>query len=166
MPEKMLGVDITVVDATAQHELGTEYLDGRTGKKYRYVKATAAVTKSNALQYDSGNADEPNAVKHTDAAAQAFAGWVPDNLASNPASGNFFWMLIRGKLVDGNVATGVAANDVLGSTSTAGRVAKLDSAGANPTQAEHRAALGALVGCRAIAMDAEASNKAELMIHS
>lgn len=144
---KELGIDPTVVDTTAQHELGAEVEEivggsgsitrvvnnngiGTTGtstttiyapnKRYRYCKATAAIAQYDAVQWDLADTDKPYAVKKTAATTDLGIGIC--EVAGVAVATPYFWLTIRGYVPVANVATGTTAGKMLAPSGTAGRL--------------------------------------------
>lgn len=145
--EKELGIDITSVSATAEHELGTivrdprgqmagsqtrkfntngiglgttsqtEYFD--SGKEYIYVRADAAIAQYDACMMKLGETDDPFAVVKTAAATDRC--WGICEWASVDAN-DYFWMTVRGWVPIANVADASAQGDLLTPSATAGRL--------------------------------------------
>lgn len=146
---KELGVDPTMVDLSAggaQHELGAELAEivGGQGsitrlvntngiyngqvstttyynpnKRYRYVRATAAIAQYDAVMYDTAGADTPYSVKKT-AATTSFGFGICE--CTPVTTGDYFWLTVHGYVPIANVATGTTNNAFVAPSATAGRL--------------------------------------------
>lgn len=158
--QKLLGIDLTATPSTtAAHELGIEVDDVRGAQgvvtypwypngqqstatvtynyapssRFRYVKAGGTITAGNAVRIDftaahtSPDYARQNTVIETSAADQQIEGIA----MSSVTVGQYFWIMIHGFYRTANVATAAAAGDVLGSSSTAGRLATATPSAAN-----------------------------------
>lgn len=147
MSIKKLGIDLARACSTTQlHELGMEVTDPRGGEQdltytqylngvgtaitvrkkfapnacYRYVKFLGTVTAGDACRKD---VTATAAIRDATAIRTSAADQVLEGIAVLSAiSGQFGWLQFKGRFYDANVADASAAGDVLGSTSTAGRL--------------------------------------------
>ena len=183
MSQKVLGINLVEVPSTdPKHELGLEVDDPRGGQgqitytiypngvptsttvtynyspggRYRYVKAAGSINAGDAVRIDftASNSDKTrhNNVIQTSAADQSIEGVA----MATVTSGQYFWIMIKGRYVGANVATAAAAGDVLGSSSTAGRLATATPSAANAY------ATACSVGIRAVT--AGSSNTADIIV--
>ena len=146
MADKLLGIDITSVSATAEHELGMIGEDPRggtgsytrryntngigtgttaqtevygPGKKYMYVRADAAIAQYDACIFKLGETDDPFAVvKTVDASSFAIGVAEWGSIDAN----DYFWLTIKGYVPVANVADAVTAGQYVTPSSTAGRL--------------------------------------------
>lgn len=163
----MQGVNPLLTHATKQFALGTKAFDSKDpSRKLMYVQADDALTAGNACTFDfavggSGlAANKPYVVTHTSAVAQEVVG-IP---LVNFTAGYYGWIVIEGKVSDVNVASSVAAGDILVSTATAGRLNKHVSTATNPSDADHNALTQACGGAIPVAVTAESSNKSDVLL--
>jgi hypothetical protein len=144
---KELGIDVTSVSATAEHELGIIVDDPRggvsgsmtrryntngigtettaqvdyfaPGKRYIYVRADAAIAQYDACEMKLDETDAPFAVIKTASAASKLFGIC--EFASVDAN-DYFWLTIEGWIPIANVADASAQGDYLSPSATAGRL--------------------------------------------
>lgn len=152
------GVFVNEVDTSPRFALGTEHVLG--GTTYRYVVAASAIAAGDAVVLSVTHAEEPNAVAPCSAANQPIAGVAHVAIPN----GNYGWIIVRGRVPAGKVASGTAANAQLGSSSTSGTLSTI-SVGASYSQSEVQRVLAAAAGRAVIALDAEAGGTAELFIY-
>lgn len=126
--QKLMGVDVNVVDTVRKHELGLT-LDFADGTRRRYVKASGAIALNDALVMDTAvlTAAVPYVVKTSSAALQPIAGVC---MVSGVADTNFFWAVVGGK-ANVKVAAAVAAGAHLATTATAGTLDDVAAAAAD-----------------------------------
>ncbi len=142
---KLLGIDITSVSATAEHELGLIVEDPRggqgsytrryntngigtgttaettnyaPGKRYMYVRADAAIAQYDGCMFKLGETDDPFAVVKT-ADASSFALGVAEQASID--ANDYFWLTIEGYIPVANVADAVTAGQSITPSATAGR---------------------------------------------
>lgn len=118
---------------------GQEFWDAEKGKRYRFVKANAAIAANKACKYDPSQAD-PHTVIAT-AAETDYAEGV-NTTGQTVASGSSFFMLVEGECTP-LVATSIAAGVALVPSSTSGQLAAADGTGAEKICAVTKAASGA-----------------------
>ena len=143
---QILGFDPTQVDSTAKHPLGLEVHSvvsghgtetvvrntngiGTTGtsetkyleshKKYRYVRADAAIAQYDACMLKLGESDDPYAVVKTGAATDWCEGICE---VSGVDADEYFWLTIYGYVPIANVADASAEGDWVTPSATAGRL--------------------------------------------
>jgi len=188
MSAKLLGINPTQVDATAQHELGmivedtqggygtttkTIYPNGgaavtetiyRSGsKRYQYVRADAAIAQYDACMRKAGEADAPFAVVKTTASLQVLCAGICE--VSGVGADSYFWMTIHGYVPIANVADASAADDLLSPSATAGRLATATFTTTAATLDQLNAGVRtALSGILAVT-DGDANNRAAVYIH-
>lgn len=152
-----LGVDFTDVSATPRFTDGAQTLQDSV--EYSYVRAGAAIAAGDVLVVDVTAANEPNTLVPASALNQPVAA-----LALNAIPNGFYgWVVTRGRCPNVKVAASTAANAQLGTTATAGTASTI-TVSATPTQAEIQRVLAAASGRGLIALDAEASGRAEVEI--
>lgn len=159
---KGLGARVTETYTLAQSieagiALGEETEFG--GTRYRFVKAAGTVALGDALIFDTGNADEPNAVLASSAVNQPVAGIA--HVAITSAS--YGWIVVKGKVAVAKVAASTAAGGQLGTSAVAGTLSTM--AVTTPTAAEVSRILAAASGAGVIAMDAEAGGLTEVFVN-
>jgi hypothetical protein len=173
---KLLGIDLfRAAETTPRHEPGASFEDvrGKSGTltffdpasnsnitrryapsgRYRYVKATGTISAGDAVQLDvaASVAERDFSVIRTTAADQAWEG-----IAMVAAvAGQFLMIQTAGRYYNANVAT-PAAGDILGTTTTAGRLGTLVASAAN--------ALAAATGRSARCITAAASNLSDILL--
>ena len=175
MAIKELGIDVTQVDDTPQHELGAEVLEIRGGagtltrtyntngigiigtaettrydanKRYIYVRADAAIAQYDAVEMKLGETDDPYAVVKTAGATSPCWGIAEVAIGQD----KYGWITIHGFVLTANVADASAQGDFLSPSATAGR---LDSTALVASDARIRAVT-----------DGNASNQASVFLHT
>jgi hypothetical protein len=188
MAIKELGIDVTSVSATPEHELGVEVTEvvggqgtitrtyntngiGTTGvdtvsnyaanKRYRYVRADAAILAGDACMKKFGETDDPYAVVKTAATTDLVDGVaevaVPDQY--------YFFLTIHGFVKNVNVEDASARGDILGAGATAGRLTTPTFTTTAATLAQLQAGVkAAMKGIQAVT-DGSAGNLADIFIH-
>lgn len=149
MPSGLLGskvgVDLTLIDDVRKHELGSTYY-GADGRKYTYVKASAAIALGDACKVDFATGKYN--VNPTSAVAQVVLGIAQVAVAINL----FFWLVTGGEVV-GKLTAATAAGVRLGSSGVAGTLITLTAT--TPTTAEVIAAIAQAAGTGAMCRVAE-----------
>lgn len=168
MPDALLGVDVTKVYTSTTlvdpnqsinaPPLGTTWLDGLTGKRYKFIKCTGAWNAGDCIVIDETATDEPNGGKPCSAVSQVAIGIAKTTVALNGAG----WVQISGEYPTANVTTASQAGDKLGTTATSGRLGSITAA--TPSNAEVIAAIAAATGASFEALDNSASNVCQIMI--
>jgi hypothetical protein len=170
MSVKILGIDIFRVDTVAQHELGLIVDDVRGGQggpitikqfiddplpiikefspdgKYKYVRASTAITIGDSVRIDTGATDEPGACAPVTATDQPIEGVAVIAIPLN----SFGFIQVGGRVPSqaagtataalrygAKMAAAGAASDMKGS-STTGNMATLSSADATDATAQGR----------------------------
>jgi len=145
----LLGVDVTAVDSTAQHELGSRH-ELRDGSEYVYVEAGGALAAEDVVTYD---------VDYS-ATALAAAGNALAVCVTAIGSGSFGWVQVSGS-VTASTATGVSAADPISLVTDASgdfvAPIDIDEAGVDT------AAPGTLA-VRGVALDDEATGSAPILL--
>ncbi len=187
MADKLLGIDLTSVSITAEHELGTEVDDPRggygtetrsyntngiglgataqtrylaSGKRYRYVRADAAIAAGDCCKYKLGETDDPWAVVPT-AATTDFGFGISEVAVTDQY---YFWITIHGFVKNAKVTTGVAAGSMVAPSGTAGRLDVFTFTTTAATLAQLQAGYNAgLAGIMTTVL--AASNLADVFIH-
>jgi hypothetical protein len=161
------GVNAALSHTSAKFELGVEVRNPANPKQTLvYVQADDAVVALNALTRDyaaggSGAAGSvPFLVTTTSAVAQEVVGISEIAIAA----GSFAWIVKNGPVDGVNVASSVAAGEILVTTSTAGRLDDHVSTGTNPSDADHDALTQASGGATIVATSAESSNAANVLL--
>lgn len=167
--EQVLGVDITRIFTAAEviatdglanlPVLGVKFSDGRTGKKYKFMRATTAWTAGDCIVPDTAGANEPNDGAPCSAVSQVAVGIAVTTVPINGAG----WVQTLGEFTLANVTTASVAGDKLGTTATTGRLGSITSAG--PSNAEVIAAIAAATGAGFEALDNAAANVCQVLIH-
>lgn len=166
MSAQATGHNVTRVDTTQEHPLGTRHVT-KDGFIYEYVRADDAVTANQFVTYDfaaggSGDAaDVPCLVTPVGAVTDAIAG----HAAVAIAAGSYGWILISGQDSSGSIADGVTAGEMCGPTATAGRLNALDVS-ATPTQGEIEGIRDACKARRVVATGAPSSNVGAFRIYA
>lgn len=147
---KWLGINVLEeAHATAKHELGLK-IPGANGKEFMYVEAggTLVAGYGLAIKYGDASTNYPYVLEPADAATEQVIA-----IAIVAASdGEFCWVQTKGVVANVNVATSVAAGNVLIGSASAGRFAAV----ANNADE--------VVKPFAVALEAEASNLADVYI--
>lgn len=188
MAIKELGIDVTQVDDTPQHELGAEVLEIRGGagtltriyntngigitgtsettrydanKRYRYVRADAAIPQYDCVSKKLAETDDPYAyVKTPDAVA--FGEGIAEVAIGADKYG---WITIHGYVLTASVADAVVAGDFVAPSATAGRLDAFTFTTTAATLTQLLAGFKAgVAGIQAIT-DGNASNQASVFIH-
>jgi hypothetical protein len=161
------GVNASLTHTSAKFTLGVEAVNPNDPTQtLLYVQADDALTAKNAATFDfaaggsGSSANIPFLVTPTSAVAQEIVG-IP--LVAF-AAGEYGWVVKRGPVTAVNVATGVAAGEVLVSTATAGRLDDHVSTATNPSEADHNALTQAVGGAIPVATSAESSNTANVYL--
>lgn len=161
------GVNIALEHASAKFELGTEARNpANPAQTVVYVQADDAVVALNALTRDyaaggSGSATNvPFLVTTTSAVEQSVVGISEIAITA----GYYAWIVVRGPVSGVNVATSVAAGEVLVTTATAGRLDDHVSTATNPSDDDHNALTLASGGATIVATSAESSNAANVLL--
>ncbi len=89
---KLLGINVSKVDTTRQHELGLE-VDFVNGKRYKYVRAGASIALGDALVVDV--AEGVHDYTPSSAVNQSLAGVSEVAIGDN----EFGWVVVRGPVV-------------------------------------------------------------------
>lgn len=163
MPEPKLGVDITVVKTSTQGPewpLGTKY-SADDGKEYRYINADTAITAKQFVTATVSDADAPWSCVPAATAGVPIAGCAIVDIANE----GFGWIQIRGKVLLANVADAVTAGDMVGSTTTAGRVDAITATTTAATLTQLTAMFNALRGIRVLPLtDGTTGNTATVQL--
>lgn len=145
---KLLGVDVTKVDTTAQHELGTRVTHA-DGSEFVYVQAgTGGVAAKSCVKLTAGYE-----------VVASGSGWVFGIAPVALAVDEYGWVQTKG-VVTANVDTGVVANallSILATSSKLNEVAAVAEGGAT----SHAAGAHSL---RAVALTAESSGTASVYL--
>lgn len=164
MGEAILGVDITKVrTATEGPEwpLGSKWTDPLTGYDYRYINADTAITAGGFLTPTLSDTDAPWSLIPAATAGLDIFGIAIVDIANE----GFGWVLWTGKKLLANVADAVVAGDMLGTTTTAGRVDAITFTTTAATLAQLTAAFKAQRSRRVLALtDGTAGNTATVVI--
>lgn len=166
--EGLLGWDITRIWTAAEltandpnkqiPTFGLEVTDGRTGKKYKFIRATTAWTANDAIVRDYAGTQEPNDGAPCTAVAQILAGIALTTVPVNGAG----WVQIQGEYATANVAASTAGQQ-LGTTATTGRQTGIVFA--TPTAAEVAAGMASNSGVRCVALDVAAGNLCQVVLN-
>ena len=167
MSDIMLGVDVTVVKTATEGPewpLGSKYTDPKTGHEYRYINAdTGIAAVGDFLTPTLADTDAPWSVVPAATAGIDIAGVSVSIIAAE----GFGWMLTDGKKTLCNVADAVVAGDMLGTTTTAGRLDAITFTTTAATLAQLTAGFKSQRGCRVLALtDGTAGNTATVQIRS
>lgn len=152
-----LGFDLTDVSTTAKFDLGAIHTE--SGQEYTYIRAGSAIALGDFLVVKTDEALEPNVLIPSSAVNQAIRAVAPVAIAS----GSHGWVITRGRVPVAKVAASTAAGAQLGTSATAGTASTV-TISASPTQAEIQRVLAAAAGGGVIALDAEASGTAEVLL--
>ena len=146
---KLLGVDVSHEDSTAQHELGTRVL-ANDGKEYVYVAIDATgVTLGQAVKL---------AANYTVSASGT--GWIYGVAHVALGANKYGWVQTKG-VVNALIATSTAAGTLLGLLAASGSKFTAVVAVSESGSTAHTA--GAQ-GVRAVALTAESSGKADVLL--
>lgn len=166
--EQVLGWDINRVytstelaDTTGNKNipaLGSVIVDGRNGKRYKFMRATTAWNSGDCVVTDTAGANEPNDGAPCSAVSQVAQGIAVTTVAINGGG----WVQIYGEFTLANVTTASVAGDKLGTTATSGRLGSLTAT--TPTAAEVIAAIAAATGAGFQALDNSVANICQIMI--
>lgn len=140
-----VGLDFTALDDVRKHELGSTYY-GSDGRKYTYVKASAAIALGDACKVDFATGKYN--VNPVSAVSQVLLGVAAVAVAIN----QFFWLVTGGEVV-AKLTAATAAGVRLGSSGVAGTLITLTAT--TPTTAEVIAAIAAAGGTPAMCRVAE-----------
>ena len=159
-----LGPNITKTQTAAQgpeFPLGTVWQDPKTGYEFTYINADTAITDGQFLTPTLADADAPWALIPAATAGIDIAGVAN---VSIPDEG-FGWIMTRGKKLLAAVADAVVAGDMLGTTTTAGRVDAITFTTTAATLAQLTAGFKSQRSRRVLALtDGTASNTATVWI--
>src|SRR5262245_1538742 len=156
------GVNPTQVDTSQVYPLGLEVDDPRagnfgSGKRLKYVKASAAVSAGNAVVVDTGDSTgtEPSVVVPASALNQVVAGVAEVAIAN----GSFGWVTVKGRVASAlKTASTLTAGDTLSTTATAGALALANSTSATAL------AVGSGIGAQALDSSDSNSTTVEIML--
>lgn len=187
MSIKTLGINVRQVDTTAKHELGMEVSDVEGGegtvtktyypngitslttetlyksgsKRYRYVRADAAIAQYDACKMKLDESDAPNAVVKTAATTDLVSGICE---VSGVAQDYYFWLTIHGYVPVANVEDASAQGDVLGAGSTAGRLTTPTFTTTAATLAQLNAGVRAAMSGIVAVTDGDSNNRAGVFL--
>src|SRR5262245_7908595 len=116
MSNLVIGLDPTRTGTDPDVKEGQRFVDGRTGKEYVYVKATAAIAAGDVVTFDETHTTVVAAVSTANAARGDRIGVAIVAIAS----GSYGWLQIYGVNSAVNVKASCAANVRLNTTATAG----------------------------------------------
>lgn len=160
MSDKVLGIDVTSVLTSAEHELGLRVPDPANPQNhYVYVQADDAVAQYDAVTLDfaaggsGAAASVPHLVTPTSAATSFFVGVAQVAIAA----GSYGFILVEGEGIV-QAETAVAQGDVLAPSAVAGELITQPSTAANPTQADFDSLVA--TGRKVIATEAEGATTA------
>ena len=182
-----LGIDSTRIDATPQFDLGLEVEEIKGGngqivrntfpngiptlvavttnytanRRFRYVRADAAIAAGDVCMKKFGEADDPHAFVKT-AATTDFGEGIAEVAVTDQY---YFWLTVHGYVADANVADAVTQGQFIAPSATAGRLDAFTFTTTAATLAQLEAGFRAAVAGIQAMTAGSAGNRAAVFIH-